>query len=405
MPMELAIAAKSGAAEIPSGEELVARAKALAPALKARAAAADLDRRLPKETIADFAAAGLFRILQPRRWGGYEMDPQVFFDVQIALGEADASSGWVYGIIGCHNYQMGLFDLRAQEDVWGKDTSVRIASSYQPVGKVERTEGGFYLSGRWSFSSGCDHCDWIFLGSLIPPARDGEPPEMRTFLLPRKDYEIVDTWRTFGLKATGSNDIVVNRAFVPDYRTHKAIDGFFCTNPGQAVNTAPLYRLPWAQIFVRSISTSSIGAARGAVAAYIEAARTRVSTNTGKATKSDPTATLALARTQMELDGMVAVLHRNFDRMMALARAGEAVPTEERLLYVAQSSTVARRCADMVDELIQNLGGRAIYSEHPVQRYWLDLNAARAHVANDPSIAGGNLGTQLLGEPVHVFFA
>jgi 3-hydroxy-9,10-secoandrosta-1,3,5(10)-triene-9,17-dione monooxygenase len=192
---------------------------------------------------------------------------------------------------------------------------------------------------------------------------------------------------------------------VPDYRTHKAIDGFFCTNPGQAVNTAPLYRLPWAQIFVRSISTSSIGAARGAIAAYIEAARTRVSTNTGKATKTDPAASMALARAQTEVDGMIAVLHRNFDRMMALARAGEAIPTEERLLYVAQSSAVARRCADLVDDLIQHLGGRAIYSEHPMLRYWLDLNAARAHVANDPGNAGGNLAQQALGETVHVFFA
>lgn len=402
--MELALAAQSADKAIPTGEELVARARALGPKLKARAAAAEIERKLPKETIADFQEAGLFRILQPRRWGGYEMDPQVFFDVQLALAEADASSGWVYGIIACHNYQMALFDLKAQEEVWGADTATLIASSYQPVGKVERTEGGFYLTGRWSFSSGCDHCQWIFLGSLIPPSGD-LPMEMRTFLLPKSDYQIVDTWRTFGLKSTGSNDIVVDRVFVPEHRTHKATDGFFCTNPGQAVNTAPLYRLPWAQIFVRSISTSSLGAARGALATYIEAARTRVSSNTGKATKSDPAALLGLARTEGELDGMVAVLHRNFDRMMAAVRAGESISIEDRLLYVYESSAVARRCADMVDEMIQFLGGRAIYSEHPLVRYWLDLNAARAHVANDPSNAGVNLGAQLIGDPVQVFFA
>jgi 3-hydroxy-9,10-secoandrosta-1,3,5(10)-triene-9,17-dione monooxygenase len=403
--MDLAIAAQSADTAIPTGEELVARARALGPKLKARAAAAEAERRLPKETIADFQEAGLFRILQPRRWGGYELDPQIFFEVQLALSEADASSGWVYGIVACHNYQMALFDLQAQEEVWGRDTSTLIASSYQPVGKVERTEGGFYLSGRWSFSSGCDHCEWIFLGSLIPPAGEGQPPEMRTFLLPRRDYQIVDTWRTFGLKSTGSNDIVVDRAFVPDYRTHKATDGFLCTNPGQAVNSAPLYRLPWAQIFVRSISTSSIGAARGALATYVEAARNRVSSNTGKATKSDPLALTALARTEGELDGMVALLHRNFDRMMAAVRAGRSIPVEERLLYVFESSAVARRCADMVDELIQFLGGRAIYSEHPLVRYWLDLNAARAHVANDPANAGGNLGAMLIGDQVQIFFA
>src|SRR5262245_60689340 len=128
---------------MPTAAELVARARALHPALKARAAAADQARRIPAETIRDYHEAGFFKILQPKRWGGYEMDPQVFFDVQMALAEADTSSGWVYGIAAVHNFQLGLFDLKAQEEVWGKDSTVLIASSYQPVGKVERVPGGF----------------------------------------------------------------------------------------------------------------------------------------------------------------------------------------------------------------------------------------------------------------------
>ena len=158
--------------------ELVARARALQPVLKERAAAADEARRLPAETIRDFQDAGFFKILQPERWGGYEMDPQVFFDVQMALAEACMSSGWVYGILAVHNFQLGLFDLKAQEEVWSTDPATLIASTYQPVGKVTRVDGGFRLSGRWSFSSGCDHGEWMFLGSIVPSGRGRAIPRI-----------------------------------------------------------------------------------------------------------------------------------------------------------------------------------------------------------------------------------
>jgi len=384
--------------------ELVARARALQPVLRERAAAADQARSLPAETIRDFQDAGFFKILQPERWGGYEMDPQVFFDVQMALAEACMSSGWVYGILAVHNFQLGLFDLKAQEDVWSGDPTTLIASTYQPVGKITRVDGGFRLSGRWSFSSGCEHGAWMFLGAIVPPGGEGDPPHMRTFLLPKGDYTIVDTWHTFGLKATGSHDIVVDDAFIPEHRTHKASDGFLCTNPGQAVNRGPLFQIPWAQVFVRSISTASLGGARGAVAAYAELARSRVSTNTGKTAKADPVAQAALAKAVGDIDEMDAVLHRNFDRIMALLRAGEPIPMEDRIRYRYQSTTVARRCADHVNGLIRFLGGRAAFNSNPLVRYWLDLNAAQLHVANDPSGIYGSLSGTVLGEDVQEVF-
>ena len=192
-------------AAVPTRETLLERARALIPVLKSRSEAATAARCLPKETIQDMQDAGLFRVLQPKRYGGYEHDPQVFYEIQMALAEGCMSTAWVYGVIGVHPFQLGLFDPKAQADVWGKDDSTIISSSYQPVGKVERVEGGFRLSGRWGFSSGCDHCSWVFLGALIPPAEPGGPPEMRTFLLPRTDYQIVHDWNVFGLQATGSH--------------------------------------------------------------------------------------------------------------------------------------------------------------------------------------------------------
>jgi 3-hydroxy-9,10-secoandrosta-1,3,5(10)-triene-9,17-dione monooxygenase len=398
------MATAAASVSIATPDALRQRAREMIPALKARAEAATAARQIPAETIREMQDAGFFRVLQPKRHGGYEMDPQVFFDIQMTLAEGCMSTAWVYGVVGVHPFQLALFDARAQQDVWGKSDATLISSSYQPVGKVERVEGGFRLSGRWGFSSGCDHCDWVFLGALIPPVQAGGAPEMRTFLLPRSDYQIVHDWDVFGLQATGSHGIVVDKAFVPEYRTHRALDGYLCRNPGQAVNTGVLYKLPWAQVFVRAVSSAAIGALQGGLDAYLSIAAKRVSTNTGKATKLDPAALNAAARTQSAVLEMKTVLKRNFEEMMSRLNAGEEIPIPDRLRYRFESSQVARRCAALCDELMPLLGGRAIYMDSPLVRYWLDINAARAHVANDPAVVGTSLGAMYLGEPVQEFF-
>jgi 3-hydroxy-9,10-secoandrosta-1,3,5(10)-triene-9,17-dione monooxygenase len=387
-----------------SPQALVDRARAMIPALKARSAAATAQRRLTPETVREMRDAGFFRVLQPRRCGGYEMDPQAFFDIQMALAEGCMSTAWVYGVLGVHPFQLALFDPRAQEDVWGKDDATLVSSSYQPVGKVERVEGGFRLSGRWGFSSGCDYCDWVFLGALVPPSEPAGAPDMRTFLLPRRDYKIIEDWNVFGLQATGSHSISVEQAFVPEYRTHRAVDGFTGANPGHVANTGALYRVPWAQVFVRAVSTAAIGALQGALDAYAAIAARRVSTNTGKATKLDPNALNAAALTHSAVLEMKTVLNRNFAEMMACVRAGREIPMNERVRYRYESAQVVRRCAELCDRLMPLLGGRAIYMDSPVVRYWLDINAARAHVANDPGLIGTSVGAMYLGETTQEFF-
>ncbi|RJF93157.1 acyl-CoA dehydrogenase family protein [Sphingomonas cavernae] len=395
---------KPGQTAIPSAAELIERARAMIPTLRARATETTAKRRIPDETIAEMQDAGFFRILQPRRWGGYEMHPNVFFEVQKLLAEGCMSTGWVYGVVGGHPYELALFHDQAQQEVWAEDDTMLVSSSYQPVGKVEHADGGFYLSGRWGFSSGSEHCGWVLLGAVVPPAKEGDAPDMRTFLLPRKDYAIEDAWHVFGLQGTGSQDIVVDRAFVPDYRTHRAVDGFMCQNPGQAENDAPLYRLPWAQLFVRLVSTAALGGARAAARGAVDIMKTRISTNTGKASKADPLLQNAIARAWAEIDEMETVLARNFDAMIALAEAGEDIPMDKRTLYRFQSATVVRRCADLADTLMPLLGGRAIYNSSPVVQPWLDLHAARAHVANDPNNFAPDLTGGLIGEPPSFMF-
>lgn len=397
--MATAALSQAQPAAIPSADELISRARAMIPVLKERARKCVADRDVPVETIREFHEAGFFRILQPKRWGGYEMNPNVFFEVQKAIAEGCMSTGWMFGVVGCHPYELALFHDEAQREVWGEDNSTLASSSYQPVGKVTRVEGGFRLSGRWGFSTGSVHCGWVLLGSLVPPAEEGGAPDMRTFLLPRSDYTIDrDCWHVFGLQGTGSHDVIVDDVFVPEYRTHRAVDGFLCANPGQEENDAPLFSLPWAQVFVRSVSTAAFGGARAAVNAAIEIMQSRVSTNTGKAAKADPFLHAAIAKAHAQILEMETTLRLTFDELMGFAERGEAIPMEKRALFAYNSSTVVRRLADMVDDMVQLLGGRAIYMTSPILQPWLDLHAGRAHVANDPANRTSDVVGTMLGE-------
>lgn len=376
-------------------KSLLASAREMMPLLAQRAALAEQNRSIPAETIADFKHAGLFRVIQPRRYGGYELDPGVFFDIQMTLAEGCMSSGWVYGVVAVHNWQLALFDLRAQEDVWASDSSVLIASSYMPKGQVERVDGGFRFSGRWGFSSGVDHASWLFLGGIVS-SKNGVP-DYRTFLVPRSDVTINDNWHTVGLKGTGSKEVVIDGAFVPEYRTHRAIDGFAGTSPGLSVNPAPLYRLPFGQIFVRAVSSASIGALQGALNAFREYGSRRVSINDQGRTAEDPAAALAAADAALAIDDMKLALHRNFGAMMATIRRGEALDVNDRIHYRYQSAAVAGRCADHIDRLFHACGGQGIYTDNPIGRFFVDIHAARMHYANNPDKFGRNYGGVLLG--------
>lgn len=386
-----------------SPEVLIQRARALVPALAERAKKCEEARCVPKETIADLQNAGLFRVLQPKQYGGYEMDPQVFYEICMTLAEGCMSTAWIYGVIGVHNWQIALFDPRAAEDVFGKDSSTLIASTYMPKGQVTPVEGGFKFSGRWGFSSGIDHAEWVFLGGLIFSKDPKVPPEYRTFLLPKKDYEIVDTWNVMGLKGTGSKDIVVKDVFVPEYRTHKASDGFMGTNPGRDTFTAPLYKLPFGQIFVRAVSSAAIGALAGAVNAFRDWGKAWMG-NMGVKTSEQGPAQIAVADILVGIDEMKLVLNRNFDVLMDAARNGKSVDVEKRLQYRYQAAQVVDRCARLSYQLLSACGGRGIFNDFPVVRHFLDIHAARAHYANNPDLFGKNFGGVMLGRENTDFF-
>jgi 3-hydroxy-9,10-secoandrosta-1,3,5(10)-triene-9,17-dione monooxygenase len=378
----------------PTAETLVARARALVPHIAASAAEARQARRVSESVIGQIDEAGLFRILQPARWGGYEMKPETYYDVLIALAEGDMSVGWVYGVLGVHPWLMGLLDERAVRDVWGDDDSVRLCSSLMPVGKAEKVDGGFRVSGHWRFSSGCHYTDWALLGGAVQGG-DGAPPDVRLFMVPRTDYRIVDAWRVSGLCATGSDDILVDSVFVPDYRTRRMVDNFQCAGPGQAVNRSPLYRIPFGQIFFRGVSSPAIGALQAMLDAFIGYAVKR-SGPAGKST-DDPAAQQICAEVTAALDEMKLVLRRNMRVLWEFGERGEVPPLVLRQQYKFQSATVAHRCAELATRLMRATGAAGIYDEQPFGKTLADINAARQHIANQFEMVGRNFGVSILG--------
>jgi 3-hydroxy-9,10-secoandrosta-1,3,5(10)-triene-9,17-dione monooxygenase len=363
---------------------------AMQPRLRERAGETRTDRKVAQATVDELQDMGFFLSLQPKQYGGLELTPQEFFATQMAIAEGCMSSAWACGIIAVHSFQIALMDDRAQQDVWGKDVNTRVSSSYAPMGKVEPVEGGFKFSGRWGWSSGCDHCSWVLLGGII--AGEG----YRTFLIPKEDYTIEDTWQSMGLQGTGSNDIIVNDVFVPDYRTHKQMDGFLIQNPGKAVNPQPLFQLPWAQIFARTVSTPAIGACKEALRLYKQGALNKQSNDPTKLA-GDTATQERIARAQHEIDGMEALLFRNFDRMMDLVNAGEEVPLDDRIHYRYQASLVIEKSIEIVDLLFEVAGGGSVFLGSEIQQRFLDIHTARAHVANNPVSFARNLGAVALG--------
>ncbi|HXC91328.1 MAG TPA: flavin-dependent monooxygenase [Stellaceae bacterium] len=370
-----------------SPETYLERVRSLLPVLRERAAHAEKLRRLPDETFADLQEAGLLRALQPKRYGGFELDPGVFYQAVTEVAAVCGSTGWVLGVLGVHNWHVAILQPQAQEDVWGEDDSVQLSTSLAPTGTVERAPAGYRLRGRWSFSSGCDHCRWAVLGGNAPAARPGEPPDPRVFLVPRRDYAIDDNWRVVGLCGTGSKNIVVEDAFVPEYRTHSYRDAFALNHPGAAVNKAPLYRLPFGLVFTYGIVSPAIGAAAGALEAFREQALRRINVRDGSRAVEDPFMQYRLAEAAAEIDAARDRMLANFAEMMRLARAGKEIPLAMRARCRWDSGKAVDRSVNAVDRLFEASGGHALFLDNPIQRAWRDVHAMRAHAGNNPERA------------------
>lgn len=359
---------------------------ALLDQLAGRAAETEALGRIPDATIEALQERRLLQAIQPRARGGLEMDIRAFFEIVEQVAGACPSTGWVLSVLGVHPWQIALFPPEAHDDVWGDDDQTLVSSSYAPMGTVEVVDGGFRLSGHWQFSSGCDHCTWVLLGAVVPT--ESPVPDMRTFLVPRSDYRILDdTWDVIGLAGTGSKDVVVDDAFVPEHRTHRFVDAFMLQNPGQAVHTAPLYRLPFGCVFSHVIAYPAVGAAAAAVATYGRQTRARIAAYDGSKVSDDAFAQARLAAATSEVAAARRGLGAIWDEMIPLAEAHTDLPVDLRARARWAAADAVARSVTCVERVFEAAGGGAIRRSNPLQRSWRDIHAMRAHALNNPDKA------------------
>jgi len=379
---------------------MVARAGALIPRLRDRAARTEELRRLPPETERDLHEAGLFRIVQPKRVGGSELDYVALVDCAEQLGKGDASVAWNFANLASHHWMLAMFDKRAQDLVWDQDPEALIASSFIfPAGRARRVEGGYRLRGSWPFSSGVASCEWNMLGSVVDSEDEADGIEYRIFLLPRRDYRILDTWNAAGLRGTGSNDVEVRDAFVAEALSVAVSDLAGGSTPGSAVNPNPLYTLPVFSLFPFVLSGVALGNAQACLDDYIETARHRASTY-NRAKLGDLQSTqIKIAEASAKIDAARLIMRANCIEAMGAARRGEipdmAVKTRSR----RDGAHSVNVCTEAVSLLFAASGARGLFTSGALQRQFRDAHAINSHIAFNFDAAGTNYGRVALGLP------
>ncbi len=391
----------SCAAGVPSEQELIDRAIAMIPELRKTIRDHDMLGCVSHEAIEMVRAAGFFRILQPRVFGGYEMEPRAFLRVLHQVARGAPSVGWVLMVIGVHNWEVALLGKRVAEELWGTDQDVRVSSSYVPFGESKKVEGGYELSGRWRFSSGSDHCSWAFLGGWVDLG--GGEREYRVFLVPRRDYELDHaSWKVMGLQGTGSKDLLLSQAFVPEYRTHAMADSIGCTNSGLKDFTSPIYKYPFGTLFSFGVVSAIIGIAMGARDVYVDSVRGKKASFTGAELTFDPFIVQTLAGADADIQGCLALLDRMIAEVDADIAAGLVPPVERRAQYMSYCAEMGGRSIDAVMRLFRRSGARALALDGNLQQYVRDILAGGQHITMDMAHMGANAGAVALGAPNQV---
>ena len=379
---------------------MMQRAHDLLPVLRARAEATEELRRMPPETEQDLHAAGLFRILQPASVGGSEFDYVALIDFADVLGRADASVAWNVANLASHHWMLAMFDKRAQDLIWNENRDALIASSFIfPGGRARKVEGGYRLSGRWPFSSGVDPSTWNMLAGVVSSDDEADGVEYRVFLLRDTEYDIIDTWKSTGLRGTGSNDVSANDVFVPDHMTLAVSDVGGNPSPGSVANPAVLYSLPVFSLFPFVLSGAALGNAQACVDDYVDIARNRASTYNRAKLGDFQTTQIKVAEASAKVDTARMIMRHCCIKAMADARRGIIPDIAEKTRYRRDGAFAVGLCTEAVSLLFSASGARGLYTSGALQRQFRDAHAISAHIAFNFDAAGTNFGRVALGLP------
>jgi resorcinol 4-hydroxylase (FADH2) len=385
-------------ADRPEVAELLARARAIAGTARERAQQSETARRIGEDIIARMRQADLFRILQPKAFGGFEYGFDVFAQVEATLASGCGSTGWVYGLLASHQWLIACFSQQAQGEVW-HDPDALAAGTYAPVAQAEVVDGGYLVSGSGGFCSGCDNAQWQFLGGLIPQPQG--PPQPGFFLLRTSDITIDDDWRVMGLAGTGSKRIVAQRAFVPLHRAVRFAELADASAPGMRAHRNPLYKQSFLAVLPVTIVSPVLGMAEGALAAFLDEATVRTTRGAvagGNRRMAElTTVQLRVAEASAYIDAARLMMFRDLAEAAALAERGDPVSMDVRLRNRRDQAFCVRLLIQAIDALFLAAGGQGLFLEHPLQRFWRDAHAAASHISLNWDSAGSMFGQYLLG--------
>jgi 3-hydroxy-9,10-secoandrosta-1,3,5(10)-triene-9,17-dione monooxygenase len=376
------------------------RAQALLPTLERRAAEAEALRKLPPETVADLKRAALHRLCQPRRYGGAELPLDAAVDVITVLARGCAAIAWVCAIYCDHSILLGRFDDAAGADVWGANPDALVSAGFLPAGTAERVAGGWRISGKWGFASGCDYADWLLVGSPLADAQGQPMPSL--CLVPRREVAIEDNWHVMGLAGTGSKNLVIESTVVPDYRIlplAKVGGGAF---GGGRADVPPLYRLPHFPTVPFLFLATGLGIAESLLELTIKSAHRP--TVRGPILAEVQSMQLHIAEAAAEIDCARTLVIRDCAEAMAAMREGRPLTMQERARNRRDQGYAGKLCRNAVERLFGTTGAHGIFLDNAAQRKLRDMYAVSGHISGNWDLGGTAYGRVALGlDPATMF--
>jgi alkylation response protein AidB-like acyl-CoA dehydrogenase len=387
--------------DLPSPEELIGRARAMVPEIRELAEETERNRTISPHIIARIRDAELLRTCRPKEFGGFEYDAVVALEIALVISAACASTGWTMNGALSNGISFGHFPIEAQRELWGGGEDPFTCACFAPTGTAVPAEGGYVLSGKWSFASGCDHSSWIRLGALITPPGAEPPYEGAFFLLPIEDVEIVDNWFVCGLAGTGSKDIVVREAFVPKHRVLSFAETRSGRTPGARYHKNPLYRLPLLVSGATMLASTAVGAARGALETYLEmttSRKTRGALAGGGLTMAEfATVQLRFAEASAAVETAEMILLTDLRNAIQKLRRGGEITVADRIRCRRNQAYATKLALGAVEALNASTGGYGLFLSNPVQRAWRDVNAVARHVSLNWDAVGTMYGQHAFG--------
>ena len=361
-------------------DEALERARALIPFLRQHGAANDSATKLVPEVLNALHENGLFRYIQPRVWGGMELDFVAYFDVPEMLGRGDASSAWVVANLGSHHRGLALWPKLAQEEIWGSNPEMLIASGIAFLqGSARRVDGGIELSGKWGFSSGVDHSGWEQLACIVKDD-SGKPIDWCMCQVPRPQFEVIDDWQTLGMRGSGSRTVSCKDVFVPDHRVismHVANPAH--EFPGLKIHANTMFRVPTASLGGHCIAGAMTGNAQAALDIATDMVRQRSTNYTGAKMRDFQTVQLRIGMAGAKIDAVRTWLRNDCIDAHNVYRAGGKLNIETKLRYKRNCAMGMRLLTDAVDALYEMCGAAGIYDSSAMQRIYRDQHAAAGH--------------------------